>query len=115
MQSMSYKVAADAPKGKAFTRQALFYQSLTCILLMAAGTRLLVPAAYHPVVAFFLGFALMLLPIVCGIRARNWILVSVVVATYVGTGVFAASSMLRTRRLIHEMLPLPNLRTINTA
>jgi len=105
----------DAPKRKAVTSQAVFYQSLAWILLMAIVTPLLVPEKYYAVVAFFLGSALMLLPIVCGIRARNWILVSVFVGIYVALAVFSASSLFRTRRLVHEMLPIPNLRTINKA
>jgi len=85
MQSMLDK-PADAPKGEAVTARAVFYRSLACILLMATATPLLVRAEYYGVVALFLGFALMLLPIVCGIRARYWILVSVVVGTYVAIG-----------------------------
>ena len=57
-----------------------------------------------------------MLSIVWGILARQWMLVSGIVGTYVVIGVFVAlPSAIRTRRYLHESFPLPNLRTINTA
>ena len=62
-----------------------------------------------------LGFAFVVLSIVCGILARQWIFVSAVVATIAGVAGLMAILVLGPHGTPPEAAAVANLRTINTA
>jgi len=63
----------------------------------------------------FLGFVFLVLSIVCGILARQWIFVSAVVATIAGVAGLMAILILGRHGTPPEVSAVANLRTINTA
>jgi hypothetical protein len=118
MQSISNR-PADAPNGEPVPARAVFYQSLAWILVIVTVTPLFVPARYYGLVAFLLGFALMLLRIARGILARQWILVGVAIAPILGLFVLGfiigIPSLLHSHQAANESYAVANLTRISAA
>jgi hypothetical protein len=118
MQAMSNR-PADAPNGESVPARAVFYESLGWILVIVTVTPLFVPARDYGLVAFLLGFALMLLRIVRGILARQWILVGVAIAPILGLFllgfIIGIPSLLHSHQAANESYAVANLTRISAA